>query len=114
MSERNTSIPDPLEAWRQWVDQAERRWNSTFNELMGTEQFSQASGRMMEAWLAMAVPSATVRLMRAVNVRVMVAFGAIDASVGNQSGKYDGKLVSLPAATLPGQRTRHGTRSPPS
>ena len=70
MTDPKASIPDPLEAWRLWVDQAERRWNSTFNELMGTEQFSQVSGRMMEAWLAMqsSMNEATQRYFSALNL----------------------------------------------
>jgi hypothetical protein len=33
--------------WREWVTQSERQWNAFFNELMGTEQYSQSMGRLM-------------------------------------------------------------------
>ncbi len=51
MADKRSSVPDPLEAWRAWVDEAERRWNSNLNELMTSEQFSAVSAKMMEAWL---------------------------------------------------------------
>jgi polyhydroxyalkanoic acid synthase PhaR subunit len=33
--------------WREWVAQSERQWNAFFNEVMGTEQYSQSMGRLM-------------------------------------------------------------------
>jgi polyhydroxyalkanoic acid synthase PhaR subunit len=40
-------MPDPFAMWREWVTQSERQWNAFFNELMGTEQYSQSMGRLM-------------------------------------------------------------------
>jgi len=56
--------------WREWVDGAERQWNSALNEFMGTEQFGQASGKMMEAFLGMqaSMNEATQRYLSALNL----------------------------------------------
>jgi polyhydroxyalkanoic acid synthase PhaR subunit len=40
-------VPDPFAMWREWVAQSERQWNAFFNEVMGTEQYSQSMGRLM-------------------------------------------------------------------
>ena len=47
MAKKNDT-PDPMQMWRQWVDQSERQWNSVLNEFMSTEQFGEASSKMME------------------------------------------------------------------
>ena len=63
-------VQDPLQMWREWVDGAERQWNSVLTEFMGTEQFGQASGRMMEAFLGMqaSLNEATQRYFSALNL----------------------------------------------
>jgi polyhydroxyalkanoic acid synthase PhaR subunit len=33
--------------WREWVTQSERQWNAFFNEIMGTERYSQSMGRLL-------------------------------------------------------------------
>jgi len=67
---RSSEIPDPLQMWREWVDQAERRWNTVLNEMMASEPFSQASGRMMEALLGLqsSMNEATQRYFSALNL----------------------------------------------
>lgn len=61
---------DPMQMWREWMDGAERQWNSVLTEFMGTEQFGQASGRMMEAFLGMqsSMNEATQRYFSALNL----------------------------------------------
>ena len=51
MSANETSIPDFSEAWRQWAMQSERQWNEFFNQMMGTEEFSQNLGRNLDVFL---------------------------------------------------------------
>ena len=67
---KNDPIADPIQLWREWVDQTERQWNSVLNEIMGTDQFGQASGRMMEVFLAMqaSMNEATQRYFSALNL----------------------------------------------
>jgi polyhydroxyalkanoic acid synthase PhaR subunit len=43
--------PDPFQAWRDWLSQSERQWNEFFNQVMGTDQFGESMGRMMDAYL---------------------------------------------------------------
>lgn len=51
MSTNETSVPDFSEAWRQWATQSERQWNEFFNQMMGTEEFSQSLGRNLDVFL---------------------------------------------------------------
>ncbi len=51
MSANDASIPDIAEAWRQWAMQSERQWNDFFNQMMGTEEFSQNLGRNLDVFL---------------------------------------------------------------
>ncbi|MEM1249134.1 MAG: hypothetical protein AAGK22_22340 [Acidobacteriota bacterium] len=44
---------DPFDAWREWVDKAERQLNSTLNDLSQTAPYNQVSGKMVEAVLSM-------------------------------------------------------------
>ncbi len=62
--------PDPMQMWREWVDQSERQWNTVLNEFMSTEEFGQASSKMMEAFLGMqsSMSEATQRYFSALNL----------------------------------------------
>ncbi len=51
MSTNETAAPDFSEAWRQWATQSERQWNEFFNQMMGTEEFSQSLGRNLDVFL---------------------------------------------------------------
>jgi len=42
---------DPFAWWRDWLVQSERQWNSSLNEMMGSEQFAGSMGRWMEVYL---------------------------------------------------------------
>jgi polyhydroxyalkanoic acid synthase PhaR subunit len=53
MADQRNSTQDPLSYWRNWLTDAETRWNSFFNELMGTDQFSRFMGRFTEVSLNM-------------------------------------------------------------
>ncbi|MEX2236844.1 MAG: poly(R)-hydroxyalkanoic acid synthase subunit PhaE [Dehalococcoidia bacterium] len=53
MSNQTPPPADPFGAWRQWLDQSERRWNEFFNEAMGTDQYSQVMGQMTRGYVAM-------------------------------------------------------------
>ena len=67
---KTDKIPDPAQMWREWVDQAERQWNSVLTDFMGTEQFGEASGKMMEAFLGVqaSMNDATQRYFSALNL----------------------------------------------
>ena len=46
-------IPDPMAAWRAFVTQSEQQWNAFLNQAMGSDQYSQTLGRMMEMYAGM-------------------------------------------------------------
>jgi polyhydroxyalkanoic acid synthase PhaR subunit len=50
-SRSNIGSSDPFAWWRDWLVESERQWNSTLNELMGSDQFAQSMGRWMEIYL---------------------------------------------------------------
>jgi polyhydroxyalkanoic acid synthase PhaR subunit len=53
MAESNTTLPDPMAMWREWVATSERQWNGFLNNAMATDEFSQAMGRFMDVYLGM-------------------------------------------------------------
>lgn len=42
---------DPIAAWRDWMNQSERQWNTFLNEAMATDEFSRSMGRGMDMFL---------------------------------------------------------------
>lgn len=44
--------PDPYEMWRQFYDANERAWSSALEQAMGTPEFGESSGKLLEAMLA--------------------------------------------------------------
>lgn len=46
-----SDIADLSAAWREWATRSERQWNEFFNQLMGTEEFSQSLGRNLDVFL---------------------------------------------------------------
>ena len=52
MAEPTSPVPDPAAAWRAWITQSEQQWNAFLNQMMGTDQYTQSMGRMMEAYAA--------------------------------------------------------------
>jgi hypothetical protein len=53
MADQRNSTFDPLASWRNWLSDAETRWNSFFNKMMETDQFSRAMSRFTELSLNM-------------------------------------------------------------
>jgi polyhydroxyalkanoic acid synthase PhaR subunit len=53
MADQQKSTFDPLASWRNWLSDAETRWNSFFNQMMGTDQFSRVMSRFTELSLNM-------------------------------------------------------------
>jgi polyhydroxyalkanoic acid synthase PhaR subunit len=43
--------PDPFAIWRDWLSTSERQWNEFLNQVMATDEFGQALGSMMDAYL---------------------------------------------------------------
>jgi len=51
--EQTSSGRDPFAMWREWLSQSERQWNTFLNEVMGSPQYTETQGRLMEMYLAM-------------------------------------------------------------
>jgi hypothetical protein len=43
---------DPFEVWREVYDANERAWSSALEEAMGSQEFSESSGKLLETMLA--------------------------------------------------------------
>lgn len=131
MSQSPTAAPaaDPFQMWRDWLNQSERQWNSFFNEMMATDQYSQAMGRFMDVYLNMQKSMNDVmgRFFQTVNVPTRTDV----LTLGNRLGEIEDRLIrmeqllrdanraapaeapALSAATSAPARPRR-TRKPPS
>ena len=43
---------DPFEAWRQMYDTNERAWSAALEQAMGSREFGESSGKLLETMLA--------------------------------------------------------------
>ena len=50
--EESGGAPDPFETWRQLYDANERAWSTALEQAMASPDFSESSGKMLEAMLA--------------------------------------------------------------
>jgi hypothetical protein len=51
-AEATDRATDPFETWRQLYDANERAWSTALGEAMGSPEFADSSGRMLETMLA--------------------------------------------------------------
>jgi ribosomal protein L12E/L44/L45/RPP1/RPP2 len=51
-TENTGRATDPFETWRQLYDANERAWTSALEQAMGSDEFGEASGKMLETMLA--------------------------------------------------------------
>lgn len=51
MANPQDALTDPFAAWRDWVSQSERQWNTFLNNAMATEEFAASMGRFMDVYL---------------------------------------------------------------
>ncbi len=111
MAKKNDT-PDPMQMWREWVDQSERQWNSVLNEFMSTEQFGQASSKMMEAFLGMqsSMNEASQRYFSALNLPTRTDI----LSLGDRLAAIEGTLAELSSRLEALQPAGSTTRKGPS
>lgn len=120
------SSPDPLQLWRDWLDQSERQWNAALNELMGSEPFSQASGKMMEALLGLqtSMNQASQRYFSAINLPTrtdLLALAERLSGIEARLGEIEAALHTLagparsgaPAPPKPKRTKKAATRTAP-
>jgi polyhydroxyalkanoic acid synthase PhaR subunit len=50
--EESTRANDPFEIWRQMYDANERAWTAALEQAMGSREFGESSGKLLETLLA--------------------------------------------------------------
>ena len=80
MAEESTP-PNPMDVWRQFITDSERQWNSFFREVLGTETMASGLNTYMEASLTVQrmVADQLERLYETFNIPThndLVALGA--------------------------------------
>lgn len=53
MAKQEAQATDPFSAWREWVTNSERQLNSFFNEMMGSDRYTQFLGRFTDMQIGM-------------------------------------------------------------
>jgi polyhydroxyalkanoic acid synthase PhaR subunit len=91
-----TELPDPFAAWRDWVGQSERQWNTFLNEAMATEQFGQSVASVMDAYLGMqkTMNEAFGRYFTALNIPTRTDV----LSLGDRLGQIEDRIASIEAS----------------
>ena len=117
-------LPDFGAAWRDWLTQSERQWNAVFNQMMGTEEFSQGLGRNLDLFLHFqkTMNEAMGSYFMAINVPTrtdVLELGERLLAIENRIASIEAALVALntpPAAHddgAPSQKPRR-TKQPPA
>jgi polyhydroxyalkanoic acid synthase PhaR subunit len=115
--------PDPFQLWRDWLSQSERQWNEFFNNMMSTDEYGQAMGRMMDAYLTTqrSMSEAMGRYFTALNVPTRTDV----LTLGNRLSDIEDRLAAIetgiarlgPDAAKPKTQARPKparTKKPPS
>ncbi len=96
MTQPQTSFPDPLEMWRNWLSESERQWNGFLNQAMATDEFSQTMGKFMDVYLNMqkSMSEAMGRYLTAINLPTRTDVLA----VGDRISALEERIAGLEAA----------------
>jgi hypothetical protein len=87
---------DPFEVWRDWLNRSERQLNTVLNQVTSSDQFNQASSRLMETLLVFqrGMNESTQRYFSVLNVPTRTDI----LSLGERLGAIEERLESLEAA----------------
>ena len=98
--------PDPFQLWRDWLSQSERQWNEYFNNMMSTDEYGAAMGRMMDAYLTAQrnMSEAMGRYFTALNMPTRTDV----LTLGNRLTDIEDRLTGIEAAI-----SKLGTASAP-
>jgi hypothetical protein len=126
MSEKRRSASaaaDPFEAWREWIDRAERQLNTALADLMESERFGKSSARMIDLMVGFqsSMSAATQRYFSTLNLPTR---GDV-LQIGERLSSIEERLASLeeavstlaPAAarrSAPAAARPKRTRKPPA
>lgn len=112
--------PDPLQLWRDWLNQSEQQLNRLLNEAMSSDAFGQASGRLMEIFLSFqrSMQQATELYFAALNIPTrtdVLSLGERLAIIEERLASIESLLrnVAPEAATSPARPRPKRTRKPP-
>jgi len=101
---------DATQAWRDWLSQSESQWNSFFNQLMATDEFSQSAGRSLDLFL---------HFQKTMNEAMGAWFTALNVptrndvlELGDRLLEIEGRLAAIEAALV--RRTSSNAEAPPS
>jgi polyhydroxyalkanoic acid synthase PhaR subunit len=125
MTQPQTSFPDPLEMWRNWLTESERQWNGFLNQAMATDEFSQTMGKFMDVYLNMqkSMSEAMGRYLTAMNLPTrtdVLAIGDRMSALEDRLGSLEVLLAKSaapaadapPAAAAPARTKPSRTRKP--
>jgi polyhydroxyalkanoic acid synthase PhaR subunit len=110
MTQPQTSFPDPLEMWRNWLTESERQWNGFLNQAMATDEFSQTMGKFMDVYLNMqkSMSEAMSRYLTAMNLPTRTDV----LSIGDRISALEDRMASLEGALKKPARSEPGKGAP--
>ncbi len=124
VSEQRPAVQDPFALWRDWVTQSERQWNAFFNEVMGTDQYTQTMSRFMDMYVSSqkSLSEAMGRYFSTLNVATrtdVLALGDRLVAIENRLASIEASLRASPrreearAAPVPVVARPPRTKKPP-
>jgi hypothetical protein len=111
----NTSNPNPLDLWRQFITDSERQWNAFFKDVLGTDAFSTAMSTWVEASLTVQrmVADGLERYYQAFNIPThgdLVALGERMKAIEESMSRIEDALATM----APDAVSRTAVRPKPS
>jgi polyhydroxyalkanoic acid synthase PhaR subunit len=103
MTQPQTSFPDPLEMWRNWLSESERQWNGFLNQAMATDEFSQTMGKFMDVYLNMqkSMSEAMGRYLTAMNLPTRTDVLALGDRISVLEERIAGLEATVAKASFP-------------
>ena len=116
MAAKKQDPPDPIQMWRDWLTKSERQMNEMFNEVMGSEGYSQTSSRMMESFIAFqkSMGQASERYLSTLNLPTrtdVLALGDRLAGIEDRLRDLEIAIRAIPGAST--AQARKSTRATP-
>jgi polyhydroxyalkanoate synthesis regulator phasin len=92
---------DPFSAWREWMSNSERQLNSFFNEMMGSDRYTQFLGRFTDLQISMQknMNDALTRFFTSLNLPTRNDVIALNERLG----AIEERLREIEAAVAPAQ-----------
>lgn len=117
MSKTSSTTDDPFEVWRQYLNKAERDWNSYFNDVMGSDAFSQVMGTWMTSLLTAQKTLGETFERHLAGINIPTRSDVVE--IGERLTRIEDRLRRIEAATTrPAERPRRPTpprtRTPPA